>query len=150
MARLVPFFVAGCIAFGPGTLWAQVAPPTAPAPAPPAPTVGIAIHQQTSDVPEGRFEIIQSTLGIRMTLRVDINLGNSWQLVQRPDGSVGWQQLLRLAHPEADVRVTNRANYQVFTSGIDLSFTFMINANTGATWQLKEDVKQGWFWDPIL
>ena len=109
-------------------------------------------HERSTPVPEGRYEIIQSTLSARVTLRFDRWTGATWQLVQRSDsGGVGWSlPTLRIAHPDRDPQVLNRANYVLFSSGLTVAFTLMVNVNSGATWQLKEDPKQGLYWDPVL
>jgi hypothetical protein len=106
-------------------------------------------HERTAPIPEARFEIMQSSIAARLTLRVDRFSGATSQLVIRADSSIAWQEMMRLSHRDPDTRVTSRANYQVFTSGLGLSFTFLVNVNTGATWQLKEDSRTGWYWDPI-
>ena len=107
------------------------------------------VNERTTPAPDGRFEILQSALAARITLRVDRFTGITDQLVERPDSALSWRPMLRLSHRDPDTRVVGRANYQVFTSGIEAKLTFMININSGATWQLKEDPKEGWFWDPI-
>jgi hypothetical protein len=120
-----------------------------PAPPPSAPPVEIREHQTSGVAADARFELLQSALTAKLTLRIDRYTGFTWQMVLRPDSAVGWAPMLRLSHAEPDTRLGSRVNYQVFTSGLGLSFTFLMNVQTGATWQLKEDPKQGWYWDPI-
>jgi hypothetical protein len=146
MRRRVPLVVAALSVLCIGAFLVAPAAAQAPASAPPSMPEP---HDRTSAVADGRFEIVQSTLAARLTLRVDRFAGVTYQMMQLPDSTVVWQPMIRLPHREPDVRSANRANYQVFTSGHGLTFTFMINSNTGATWQLKEDPKQGWYWDPI-
>jgi hypothetical protein len=149
MRRRVPFVVAVAAALAAGPFLLAMRPSQAAQPAPQAAAVVPEPHDRTSSVADGRFEIVQSTIAARLTLRVDRYAGVTYQMMQLPDSMVVWQPMIRLPHREPDVRVASRANYQVFTSGHGLTFTFLINANTGATWQLKEDPKQGWYWDPI-
>ena len=108
-------------------------------------------HQATAPPIEARFEILQSSIVAKMTLRLDRYTGQVDQLVVQPDSSVAWQQVPRKTHPrDQDTRVAGRANYQVFTSGIAARYTFLINTTTGATWELVEDPASGWFWTPVL
>jgi hypothetical protein len=108
-------------------------------------------HQATTPPIEARFEILQSSIVAKMTLRLDRYTGQVDQLVVQPDSSVAWQQVPRKTHPrDQDTRVAGRANYQVFTSGIAARYTFLINTTTGATWELVEDPASGWFWTPVL
>jgi len=52
------------------------------------------------------------------------------------------------SHP-LDKRNDRRVNYQLFTSGIALRYTFLMNVNTGATWQKLETPEKDLVWSPI-
>ena len=106
-------------------------------------------NQATAAPPESRYEIIQSSIAARVTVRLDRFTGQASVLQSRRDSTTGWDDIPRLPTTEADARVPCRANYQIFTSGLALRFTFLINVNTGATWQLTEDSKTGLYWDPL-
>ncbi|HTR78201.1 MAG TPA: hypothetical protein VMH39_08830 [Gemmatimonadaceae bacterium] len=106
-------------------------------------------HESTALPEDARFEIIQSSIAAKLTLRLDRFSGEVDQMVSRPDSSIGWQAVPREVNPVRDQEIVGRANYQIFSSGITIRFTFLINSNTGATWQLYEDPNHGWFWLPI-
>ncbi len=60
------------------------------------------------------------------------------------------QLMSRSLHPDDKIALTDIVNYQVFTSGITLRDTFLINLNTGATWQLMHDPERDEdFWSVI-
>lgn len=105
-------------------------------------------HQRTAGPAEARFELMQSEFGARFTIRVDRFAGQTSQLVIQEDSTLTWQDMPRLPHPLPDNQVAGRANYQVFSSGSGVRYTFIINVNTGATWQLSEDPLAGTFWAP--
>jgi hypothetical protein len=107
-------------------------------------------HERTAPIVDARFELVQSSVAARLTLRFDRISGIASQLMIRPDSSFAWQPIFRLPHVEPDTRVSGRPNYQLFTSGLGMTYTFMLNVHTGATWQLKEDPARGWFWDAII
>ncbi len=115
-------------------------------------TSGFAIeleqHEKTSVPPECRFEILQSSLAAKLTLKVDKFTGTVSQIVETIDGGKTWQPIANRPHPN-DKTEPGKVNYQVFTSGLAVKFTFLINVNTGATWQLVEFDK-GIAWDPII
>jgi photosystem II stability/assembly factor-like uncharacterized protein len=105
-------------------------------------------HEKTSVPPECRFEILQSSLAAKLTLKVDKFTGTVSQIVETKDGGKTWQPITKRPHP-LDKTEPGKVNYQVFTSGLALKFTFLINVNTGATWQLLNSA-EGISWDPII
>lgn len=107
-------------------------------------------HESTTPPVEARYEIVQSSFVARLTLRLDRFSGVVDQLMSRPDSTIGWEPIVRRSHRDPDTQVAGRANYQIFTSGIAIRYTFLINVNTGTTWELVEDRVAGWFWMPIF
>lgn len=108
-----------------------------------------AVHQATTAPLDARYEIVQSTLAAKHTFRLDRFMGATDVLVVGIDGARGWQAIPRLAHPD-DARINaRRPAYQVFTSGLAVKHTFLINVVTGATWELFEDPSRGLFWSPF-
>lgn len=105
-------------------------------------------HQKTSAPPEARFEFLQSPLAARGTYKLDKYTGAVYQIVQTKDGHTVWREMLKLSHP-LDKRNEGRVNYQLFTSGLAMKFTFLMNVNTGATWQLVETPQKDLVWSPI-
>ena len=102
-------------------------------------------RSQFSSVPDAsRFEIIQSEIAAKITLKIDKYTGNVFQMVKGNKG-LFWQLIESEIHPE-DKATVDKVNYQVFTSGIAIRMTYLINVNTGATWQLSESDEIGVFW----
>ena len=102
-------------------------------------------RNQISSAPESsRFEIIQSELAAKVTLKIDKYTGRVYQLVQGHKG-LTWQIIQAEKHNN-DVASKGRVNYQVFTSGLVVRMTYLLNVNTGSTWKLAEDKKIGKFW----
>lgn len=94
-----------------------------------------ASHQRTSAIPSARFEIVQSPLAARWTFRLDRYTGQVWQLVSTADSGQAWQEMFvaqALVLPSP-----TKPRFQIFTSGIAARHTFMLDADTGRTWQLK-------------
>lgn len=86
-----------------------------------------------------RFQIIQSTIAARGTYKVDTYEGNVYQLVLDHNNNETWQLLRRLGNNNIDKQVAGQRNYEMFLSSIAMKFTYLINLNTGCTWQLVED-----------
>jgi len=60
-----------------------------------------------------------------------------------------WQSITR-ADTGGDITISNQVNYQVFMSGIAAKHTYLINVNSGRTWQLCEVSGEGSLrWEPI-
>ena len=96
-----------------------------------------------------RYEIVQSGIAARITLRLDKYTGYSHQLVLGDDDALSWRDVPRIEHPDGDNRVPDQVNYQIVTSGIVIRYTFLLNVHTGATWQLVEDEEGALVWQPI-
>jgi hypothetical protein len=106
-------------------------------------------NEKTAVLAEARFEIVQSAFSAKYTFRVDKFTGETWQLVLQQDSSATWQPIAKTVHPLSDTKSPGRANYQLFSSGIAVRYTFLINVNTGSTWQLMEDPTEGAFWSAL-
>jgi hypothetical protein len=105
-------------------------------------------RSQCSSAPEtSRFEIIQSELAAKVTLKIDKYTGKVFQLVKDSKG-LSWQLIPAEKHP-GEKATANKVNYQVFTSGLAVRMTYLINVNTGASWQLCEDSELGVFWSAL-
>ena len=86
-----------------------------------------------------RFQIIQSTIAARGTYKLDTYKGEVFQMVMGSDNNETWQLLRKYGHENADAQVLGHKNYELFTSTIAMKFTYLINVNTGSTWQLVQD-----------
>lgn len=98
--------------------------------------------QKTQAPADSRYEIIQSNFAAKFTVRLDKYTGITWFLVKKTNGDVTWEIIAREEHPTDLHKPAGRVNYQIFTSGLTLRDTFLINVNTGATWQLLHDPKE--------
>ena len=100
----------------------------------------------------GRYEIVASDIVARLTFKVDKYTGEVYQLVQDSDGQLLWEIMYKLEGC-ADVQKEGQINYQLFTSGKAVRYTFLMNINTGTTWVLSEDTSNRknpiTFWAPM-
>ena len=68
------------------------------------------------------------------------------------EGTYGllWELMIVQEHFSKNTTINEKVNYQIFTSGLGPRYTFLINVNTGATWQLAEDSESDiLFWTPL-
>ena len=96
----------------------------------------------------GRYEIVQSPLVASLTIRLDRFTGSTWQFVTTKNGDFAWQLLPRVG-ADAQKLIQGRVNYQLFTSGIVVKVTILMNVNTGQSWYIAEDSKKGELWAPM-
>jgi hypothetical protein len=107
-----------------------------------------AIHYKTQSPADARFELLQSALVARLTLLVDKNSGDVFQIVTTPNNNLAWEKIYRIKSNNDHLDET-QVNFEVFVSGIAARYTYLLNVHTGQTWVLSEDKKQGLFWSPI-
>ena len=106
-------------------------------------------NQSTTPPADARYEIVQSALTAKVTLRLDRFTGETDQLTIRLDSTLTWEKFPRSNGGLPDTKISGRANYQVFTSGLGVRITFLMNVNTGASWQLREHPEGRLFWNPL-
>lgn len=95
-----------------------------------------------------RYEIVSSTLALKHTYRLDRFCGHVSQLVKQENGDFTWQLMTTIGLPKCQI---DKPRYQIFTSGLAVRHTYLINTDTGKTWQVmtfkhsngNEDM--GWF-----
>lgn len=87
-----------------------------------------------------RFEIVQSTLVVLQTFKLDKQTGNVQLLVKKLDGSEGWEDLV-VVGLKAVPASGNR--FQLFLSGLAARSSFPLDTQTGTCWQFvfAEDEK---------
>ena len=103
------------------------------------------IHQTTTVPSTSRYEIVQSPLLARLAFKLDRHTGDTWQFVETGSGNFAWQEVTRI-YTENDERKPNQTNYQIFMSSIRAQVTILMNTNTGVSWVIAEDPKEGIFW----
>lgn len=103
----------------------------------------------SSTVPDSaRFEVVQSPLLVRLTFLFDRYTGETWQFVTTKAGGFAWEHVNRMPQPN-DTKETGKVNYQIFLSGVRAQITLLVNTNTGVSWYVVEDPKNGVFWQPM-
>ena len=97
------------------------------------------IHSSTTIGSQGRFEIIQSTLAAKWTFRLDRSCGYVAQLIGTANDGITWNQTAVVGLPQCPN--DSKIRYQIFTSGLAAKHTFLINNESGVTWQLTGTTK---------
>ncbi len=105
----------------------------------------------------GRYEIIQSPIARKYTLKLDKYSGNVWQYVNGLDGKPTWQSIPRamnvfgtlVPYSITDEDLPNEVRYQIFMSGTMLRDLFLLNIETGQTWVLTNSSDDVLFFDEI-
>ena len=92
-----------------------------------------------------RYEIIQSELAAKNTFRVDRFCGSVSELVVDDQGLNHWQNMPIDAKPAC--MADCRPHYQLFTSGLAIKFSFLMNTASGMTWLLVVDDKSVRSWE---
>jgi hypothetical protein len=87
-----------------------------------------------------RYSIHQSAIAAKGTYKLDSYEGDVYQMVEDRNKNSAWEKLRKLpVYGSQDSTVEGRPNYQLFLSTIAMRFTYLINVNTGQTWELVED-----------
>jgi len=113
-------------------------------------------HQVSSPISDARFEIVQSDIAAKWTFKLNRYTGRVYQIVHDKDENLLWEEMAVRQHPllgpMANIKMTgNKPRFQIFTSGIAAKLTFLLDSQTGATWQLVESaaVKGTHLWQPV-
>src|SRR6185312_1307599 len=103
----------------------------------------VAIPASSSSTPPyagPRYILVQSTITAKGTYKLDTYTGKVYQLQEDRSKTDQWVKLKRVPLlPGMDSTVEGRPNYHLFLSTIAMRFTYLINTNTGDTWELVED-----------
>lgn len=89
-----------------------------------------------TDTEAGRWEIVQSPILRKCTIKLDKYTGKTYQLVTTSNDNVTWEEILWIGDAASN-RKENRINYQIFMGGIMARDCFLINIHTGETWILN-------------
>jgi hypothetical protein len=84
----------------------------------------------------------------KLTFRLDRYTGDTWLFVTTKDDGFAWERMVRISLPN-DTKVPGKVNYQIFLSGIRAQISVLMNTNTGVSWYVAEDPKEGVFWSPM-
>jgi hypothetical protein len=80
-----------------------------------------------------RYEIIQSTIGVWWTFRLDRFTGRVFQLVETSNKQNAWREM-RVADLVTNASPEKRVRFQLVTSTIAARETYLIDLDTGKTW----------------
>nr|WP_199001864.1 hypothetical protein [Flavobacterium sp. ASV13] len=103
---------------------------------------------QATSLCNGHWEFFMSDVAAKYTFKVDKFTGDVYQFVQKEDKTYTWQ-FIEKETSNRDIVKQDSINYQLFSSGLGIRFTFLLNINSGLTWQLVRDEKEGYFFHKI-
>ena len=98
------------------------------------------IHQKTTLPANARFEIVQSQLSARWTFRLDRFTGQVAHLVRTQGDDTTWEEMMVDGLPA--ISEPTRPRFQIFTSGLAARHTFLIDTDTGRTWQVVSGTRR--------
>src|SRR5262245_24291734 len=98
------------------------------------------VHQQTTPPPNARFEVVHSPFGPRFTFRLDRFSGRVSQIMSTADDNVTWEAMVVIGRPE--IETTAKPRFQIFASGHGPRFTYLLDTETGNTWQVVVDKRK--------
>ena len=94
-----------------------------------------------------RFQIIQSELAAKATFKLDRFAGRVWQFLSTPDGNV-WSLMHVEGMPTKGIEsVVPR--FQIFSSGLALKFTYLLDTVSGSCWELAGSEKSNDAWQQV-
>jgi len=96
----------------------------------------------------GRWEFFMSEIAAKVSFKIDKFTGDVFQLVQRTNGTLTWELIIK-ENNSKDIKKQDSINYQLFSSGLGIRHTYLLNTNTGVTWQLVESKKGGWYFETV-
>src|ERR1051325_2607462 len=94
-----------------------------------------AAHERSTVPPASRYEIVQSSRIARDTFRLDRFSGRV--SILSLDTATGLSEWVAIPFP-LDLKPSNEASFEIFVSGLNARDTFLLDARTGATWELVE------------
>jgi hypothetical protein len=103
-------------------------------------------HQASTPPSDARFEIFQPGPVAKWTFKLDRITGSVERLVSANSGNLVWEKMRVLPHPKA----VNSAkpHFQIFASSPPAQSTFLLDTESGATWQIVSK-DGGGIWQPI-
>ena len=98
-------------------------------------------NQRTTPPANARFEIMQSELTTQETFRLDRFTGQVAKLMKSTDADDMWADMHVIQLPKISNAV--RPRFQLFTSGLTVRDTFLIDTDTGKTWRVVTGKERG-------
>lgn len=93
------------------------------------------VHQSSLVPSAARYEILQSELAARWTFRFDRFTGHISQIVHDKEDTLSWEDMTVEGLPS--VTAPSRPRFQLFLSGIAAKWMFILDTETGRSWQLQ-------------
>jgi hypothetical protein len=106
------------------------------------------VSNQTTSLCGGRWEFFMSEIAAKITFKIDKFTGEVFVLAQRKDKTSTWE-LIKKEENSKDFQKPDVINYQLFSSGLTLRHTYLLNTNTGLTWQLVTSENGSWAFQAI-
>ena len=103
---------------------------------------------QTTSLCGGRWELFMSEIAAKISFKIDKYSGDVFNLVQQKNGALTWQ-LVKKEYSSKGIRIPDTINYQLFSSSLAIRYTFLINTNTGFTWQLVTDKNGDYLFEAV-
>lgn len=93
------------------------------------------IHQSSLLPANARYEIVGSQLAARWLFKLDRYTGKISQIVHDKNDDMSWEEM-DVEHLPT-IGTPTRPRFQLFLSGIAARWMFLLDTDTGATWQLS-------------
>lgn len=94
-----------------------------------------------------RFQIVQSEMAAKATFKLDRFTGRVWQLLSTPDGNIWSQMSVESLSPNGVPSSAPR--FHIFTSGVALKFTYLLDTMSGRTWEFASSEKFNDIWQLV-
>ena len=88
----------------------------------------------STQVTDGRYEFIQSTINSSQAFLLDKYSGDVWKYLPKR------KEFEKIVREHPDTPVPDRVNYQIYLSSKSSSICFLLNAHTGETWRYVKDL----------
>jgi hypothetical protein len=103
-------------------------------------------HLASTPPSDARFEIFQSGPAAKWTFKLDRITGNVERFALAKSGNLAWEKMKVLPHPRA--ANSAKPHFQIFVSSLAPQYTFLLDTESGATWQIDSRT-DGVVWQPI-
>ena len=103
---------------------------------------------QATSLCGGRWEFFMSEIAVTLTFKIDKFTGEVYQLVELADKTTTWMPIEREKNSN-DIQRQDVINYQLFSSGMGIRHTYLLNTNSGLTWQLVKGGNELLFFQTI-
>lgn len=92
------------------------------------------VHVLSPAANNARYAIVQSTVVVRDTFRLDRYTGRIHRIVKEEDGTLVWEEMV--VHERPKLQTASTPRFQLFLSGTSVRHTYLLDTSTGDTWQV--------------